>query len=435
MSTVRERRFRHLAGARFALVVFFVVSFARPQDWILGLSAIPIAKIAGTLALLAFLLSLQVVRWPLPREAIYLFILLGQLFATVPMSSVWPGGAFQKTVDFAKVVIIFTVVVSVVISLKDLRRLIFIQTASVVVVAAVSLWKGHSQPGRLEGVLGGDYSNPNGLALAIVVSLPLCLVLMLLSRGTLRKTIWAAAMLLMIYVIFLTGSRGGFLSLIVIATMCLWEFSVQGSRRYLLVIVPLVGAIFWYSASGMLGGRLKGTLSLSADASNPNVDTASAYGSAQQRKQLFWRSIELTAKHPLFGIGPGNFQVLSGSWHVTHNSFTEMSSEGGVPAFILYVLILWSGFKNVRMTKRSVRSQKGLSLMAWGLRASLAGYVVGALFTSTAYELFPYCLIAYTTALAWIAKTSARRSKETPSHTSSPEKEIYAIARPGALAF
>ena len=94
-----------------------------------------------------------------------------------------------------------------------------------------------------------------------------------------------------------------------------------------LVFAALLGVIVLQSSSGMLVGRLKGTF-------NPKEDTAAAYASTQDRQQLLWRSIEVTKEHPLFGVGPGNFAQLSGNWHVAHNSFTQMSSEGGIPALI-----------------------------------------------------------------------------------------------------
>ena len=100
------------------------------------------------------------------------------------------------------------------------------------------------------------------------------------------------------------------------AAVCLWVFAIRGRRRYLLVLTALVGVIIWQSSSGMLRMRLNGTF-------DEKEDTASAYDSAMERQQLFWRSIEVTEEHPLFGVGPGNFQVISGMWLVTHNSFTE----------------------------------------------------------------------------------------------------------------
>jgi O-antigen ligase len=212
----------------------------------------------------------------------------------------------------------------------------------------------------------------------------------------------------MLYTVFLTGSRGGFIALVTTAAVFLWEFAVRGRRRYLLVLAGLAGAVLWLSSNGMLADRLNGTF-------NSQEDVASAYDSAQARQDLFWRSVEVTKEHPLFGVGPGNFQELSGSWHVTHNAYTEMSSEGGMPALILYVLILWFGFKNVRATKRFGWGQKELVVLAGSLQASLAGYVVGSVFASTAYQFFPYLLVAYTTALFSIAKITALHSKESKS--------------------
>src|SRR5579859_7229459 len=112
MDRIKKQAFHHPTGAFFFLAAFFVVSSARPQDWISGLSAVPLAKIAGVLAVIAYLFSFRDVRSPLPRDAVYLLLLLGQLFITAAMSPVWRGGAFQKTLDFSKVVIIFIVLIS-----------------------------------------------------------------------------------------------------------------------------------------------------------------------------------------------------------------------------------------------------------------------------------------------------------------------------------
>jgi putative inorganic carbon (HCO3(-)) transporter len=397
-----------LVGAYVSLLLFMVVYCARPEDWIPGLSHVPFAKITGVLAWLALMFSLRQVRYSFPREVIYLALLAGQLFLASLMSPVWRGGAVYTTLDFAKVLLIIIVISLAVNTLKRLRQLIFVQAASVAIIAAVAVWKGRLIVGRLEGTLGGNYSNPNDLALAIVISIPLCLVLLLRTKSRLRKAAWSLAILMMLYTIFLTGSRGGFIALVVTAAAFLWEFAVRGRRRYLLVLAGGAGAILWLSSNGMLANRLNGTF-------NSQEDVASAYDSAQARQDLFWRSVAVTKQHPFFGVGPGNFEELSGSWHVTHNSYTQMSSEGGMPALILYALILWFGFKNVRATKRCGRVQRELVILAGGLQAGLAGYVVGSVFASTAYQFFPYLLVSYTTALFSIAKITALHSKESKS--------------------
>ena len=406
-----------------------VVYYARPEDWIPGLAVLPLAKITAILALLALIFSVRYMRQRLPREALLLVLLIVQLFLASMVSPVWRGGALQITIDFSKVLILVIVMAMAVDTAQRLRRLIFIQAASIVVIAAVAVLKGRLLVGRLEGMLGGNYSNPNDLALSIVISLPLCLALLFLSRSSVGKTAWAFGMLVMTYAVLLTASRGGFLSLLVVAAACLWEFAIRGRRRYLLVLVALVGALLWNSSGTMLYERLDGTF-------DPRSNVASAYGSSQQRQQVLWRSIEVTEEHPLFGVGPGNFQVLSGSWHATHNSFTQMSSEGGVPAFILYALILCNGFANLWSIERLTRGERQSNVLARALKASLAGYVVGSLFASTAYEFFPYILVAYTSALFLIAKKSVSSSKghESVSHTL-PEKEIHADTRRAELSW
>jgi putative inorganic carbon (hco3(-)) transporter len=415
-------RKKPLVGAYAALLLLMLIYFSRPEDWIPGLSTAPLAKITGVLVLLALLFSLRQIRQRLTREVLFLFLLAGQLFVASFLSPVWRGGAFQQTLNFAKVLLIVLVILATVTTSRRLRMLIFTQAVSVSAIASVTIWKRHLILGRLEGILGGSYSDPNDLALAIVVSLPLCLALLFLSRNRLWKILWSISMLVMIYAVFLTGSRGGFLALLVVATVFLWEFAIRGRRRYLFVLTALVGVIFWQSFGGILVGRFKGTF-------NIKEDTASAYVSAQARQQLLLRSIEVTKEHPLFGVGPGNFNAVSGQWHTTHNSLTLMSSEGGVPALIFYVLFLWCGFENLRATKRLVRKQTEASVMVRALFASLAGFGVGCLFLSVAYQFYPYILVAYTTALLSIARKSAAQSQKSESaRQATREKEVFVDA-------
>ena len=93
MGPKKRESIQDLVGTTF-MWGYFVLSFTRPQDWMSDLSRVPMAKIASVLAVLAILLSFQQFRWPLPRNAFWLLLLMGQFFATVPMSPVWPGGGW-----------------------------------------------------------------------------------------------------------------------------------------------------------------------------------------------------------------------------------------------------------------------------------------------------------------------------------------------------
>ena len=159
-------------------------------------------------------------------------------------------------------------------------------------------------------------------------------------------------------------------------------------------------AVIWLYGGNFLRERFRQTGN-SSTAINQGTEAST---SAEQRKELFYQSLRVTAQHPLFGVGPGNFRIVSGVWRVAHNSYMQVSAEGGIPAFLLYLLIFYRGLANLRNLRRFSKPDSEIDFFSMGLEASLAAYLVGSMFTSDSYQLFPYCLVAYTSALLLIAR-------------------------------
>jgi len=390
-----------LRGAFFWLSAFYVVYCARPEDWIPGLKYVPLAKISGIFALLGLLFSAGRSKRrmrDLPREAYYLMALIGCLVVAGIFSPVWKGGALFKTVEFAKILVAWVLTFFVISSFDRLRRIVFIQSASVAAIAVVSLLKGRDHP-RLEGVIGGIYSNPNDLAFAIVLSLPFCLAFLLYTKNLARRAAWVAVMLAMCTALFLTASRGGFITLVATAVVCLWHFGVRGKRPQLIAAAALVAVIVGVTAGGRLKDRF---FAISGEDLNNSVDV-SAYGSYEQRARLMKSSVEGVLKYPL-GIGLGNFPNYSGTWREVHVSYLQIAVEGGVAACIFYLLFFGRGFSNLRQLRRIGGLDDEIDLFAGALHSSLVGFVVGALFAPEAYQFFPYFAVAYTSALLAIVR-------------------------------
>ena len=375
------------------------VYFARPQDWIPGLGAVPLAKIAGTLIFVGLVFSFRDIRWHMPQEMIFLALLTTQLWLTVPFSTVWRFGAYSMMLSVSRILPLVFVIYATVRSMKRFRWILSVQAASVAVVASASVVSSRV-PGRLQGVLSGMYGNSNDLALIIDLTLPICLALAITSRSIWIKLAWPAAMLTMIYAVSLTASRGGAIALVVAALVCLWQIGVKERRFYLFLLVPIPLIAILLLSGNSLRERFD-QINLDPGIGNQTTD---ASASAQQRKELLLQSLRITAQHPLFGVGPGNFPIVSGVWRVTHNSYTQVSAEGGIPAFVLYVLFLWRGTANLREIRRNRKTEKRIWVFSVTLEASLAAYLVGSFFSSVAYELFPYFLVAYTTALRLIVR-------------------------------
>lgn len=399
-----------LSGAFFWLTMFYLVYCARPGDVIPGVSIVPLAKISGVMTALSFLLSMG--KTPrglkdLPKEAYYLMLMVILLFVSAVLSPVWRGGAVNIVMDFSKVLVAWLMTFLLVTSLRRLRRIIFVQSASVAIICCVAIVKGASVP-RLQDVIGGTYSNPNDMSFAIVLSLPFCLTFLLLAKNWLRKMAWGVGILAMMAALFLTQSRGGFINLVITGAVLLWQFGVKGKRTYLIAGAVIVSAALFLVAGKGLEVRLNGLFS----SGEQNSEQDSAHASYEERRQLMIKAKDAIIRYPLFGVGAGDFEVYSGIWREVHMEYLQIAVEGGIPVLILYLLFFGRGFANLRALGKTQNLDNETVLFVGALRSSLVGFVVGACFAPEAYQYFPYFAVCYTS--VFFAITQERAHSQLP---------------------
>ncbi len=394
----------------FWLSAFYLVYCARPEDWLPGLSVLPLAKITGIGAFLAFLFGAGRGKRKfrdLPVESYYLLGLIGILTISSLLSPVWKGGAISRTTDFAKVYVVWVLTFLLVTDLRRFRRIVFIQAASVPVICLLSIVKGQGRS-RLDGVLGGIYSNPNDLAFAIVLSLPFCLMFLLTARNKFRKVLWVVGMLIMAKALFMTASRGGFITLVVAGIVCMWHFGIKGKRLYLIAVMTVVVVVLFATQGGTLKERFS---SMWNERSDLNHEEKKAYDSYEQRQFLMQRAVECIEHHPILGIGTRNFETYSTVWREVHMTYLQITAEGGIISLILYLLFFGKGFANLRRLLKRRDLGPDVKLFAGALHSSLVGFVVGALFSPEAYQFFPFFAVAYTSALnAYVRESDKAKS-------------------------
>jgi O-antigen ligase len=405
----RVKRSASLGMAFFWLSGFYFVYCIRPEDWIHPLGVVPLAKVTGIGAFLAFLLGSSRANRKLnqlPVESHYLLAMIGILMISSLVSPIWRGGAISHTLDFAKVYIVWALTFLLVTDVRKLRRIIFIQAGSVPIVCLISIVKGRGVA-RLDGVLGGIYSNPNDLAFAIVLSLPFCLMFLLTTRKVLNKLLWAGGMVLMLVALFRTASRGGLITLVAAGLVCLWHFGVKGKRLYLIVVSGVAVVVLLFTNGNVMLQRFSSMWDDTLDTHQQKV----AYESYEQRSFLMQKAIEGIEHYPILGIGTQNFETYSTVWREVHMTYLQIAVEGGIPSLILYLLFFWRGFRNLRYLLKRRDLSSDLKLFTGALHASLIGFAIGALFSPEAYQFFPYFAVAYTSALLACVKESDARAK------------------------
>ena len=329
-----------------------------------------------------------------------MLLLLLDMIITIPFS-VWRGGALSTVVNrFSKAVIVALLVSLMVTQVRQMRRLLSIQVGAVAFVAIASLIVHRTFNGRLWGVSKSILENPNDLAIEIAMNFPLCLAFLLAAKGGLRKLVWGGSMLVMLLVVVLTYSRSGAIAMTITALGCVWEFGIRGKRR-----VVLVGAILIATAGVVVVAVTPNYLTRLRSVVSGNIEGSGDKGSLEARKELLAASVSTALHNPIFGVGPGMFPVVDGTWRVAHNSYTELAAETGLPGLTLFLLLLGLSFRKIRRVQElpGYLTDENIRLWTSALWTGLAAYACGSMFASTEYNLFPYFMVGYISALYQIA--------------------------------
>lgn len=383
----------------FTIIVFFRPYEFSPSLFWLSTSAFWIA-VATLLVYVITQLGLENKISARPRE-LKIVLLLSLLGALSIPQALEPARAWGSWTGFLKVVVIFIVIVNVVRTEKRLKRLwilVLVATCILSINALHDYQLGRFQlmGVRIRGAIGGLFDNPNDLALHLVTMLPIALALCFSARYALIKIVYLITSLLIVGGIVVTFSRGGFLALMAASGVLLWKL-VRSSRW----LIPPLGAalvlLFFVLAPAVYKSRLSTT---GDDSSMARFDDLK-------------RSLFVATRHPILGVGMDNYILFSNSNKSSHNAYTQVASEMGAAAGILYILFILAPFKGLRQIERKsyeVKSDRRFYYAAVALQASLVGYMVASFFASVAYLWYIYYLVGYAVCLRRIYDSAVERN-------------------------
>lgn len=392
------------------LFLFTVLLYFRPYELFPNLAYTKgIAYWVAAATLLVFLPSQFVAEGNLtarPREVNLVLLLTLAALLSVPLAIDRPE-AWQAFTDYLKVVLMFIVMVNV---MRTRRRMMIIMLLSLAVGCLVSvgainayhlgLFTDNGQ--RVKGLIGGMFENSNDMALHLVIMTPLASALIFSSRNIFIKLLFAAMAVLMIAGNVVTLSRGGLLGLTGALGVLLWKL---GSRHRLLVFGLALSIVFSLIVfmPGMMIERI-------ASIYDPSSDM-SASGSALGREALLYRSIVVMLRHPLLGVGMGNFHNLATTNQVTHNAYTQIGADVGIPAMVLYTLFILAALKRTQGIEQETLAEEHHShyyYLSIGLQASLIGYMISSFFLSVGHLPYLYYLVGYAVCLHRIYEARTR---------------------------
>ena len=238
----------------------------------------------------------------------------------------------------------------------------------------------------IEGRAVGNMRQPNHLSSLLLWAIVAALWL---GEAQVVKR-WASALLalLFIFVVVLSGSRTGAVSVVLLAAWGLLDRRLSRPTRMLLLLAPLVYAAFWLGTAAWadLGHHAFGG---ETRFSGKGDISSSRYG-------IWSNTLALIRMHPWAGVGFGEFNF---AWTLTafpgrpvaffdhtHNLILQFAVELGLPlAALVLALLLWALYRALR-TMLAARSA------ADPARAPLLGAAFMMVFLILVHSLLEYPL-------------------------------------------
>jgi O-antigen ligase len=250
--------------------------------------------------------------------------------------------------------------------------------------------------GRSAGNIGQSNQFADTMMWGLIALVPLARAWQERNGSRLARAGWCVAALVMVLGVVLTGSRTGFVALLLVAVWGLADRQLARPLRVGLALSPLV-AIAQSWLVGVLARALDLPLVLTARKDAPDVTAF--------RSEIWSQALDLIRQNPWTGVGWGNFNF---AWTLTpfpgrntglvdnaHNLVLHLAVELGVPLTVLLTGLLLAALAFAFRRTWRLAGEAGL-----GARAALMIVVVMGLHSMLEYPLW-YAYLLMPTAWAF----------------------------------
>lgn len=392
------------------ILMLACISYLNPQRLCFGFAyALPFFMVTVICTVVAIIITGQWPRFFWTREIVVLLALIAWMNITF-LTALNPVGAYAGWNQTMKIMATLFLAVGIMQDRRTLTLLLWVISLSIGFYGAKGglftiLTGGQSMVvGPADSFLGDN----NQLAVALCMALPLMRYLQLQLESTWLRRGMLAIMFLNALAVLGTYSRGGFLSLGIVA-LVMW----MKSRRKLV----------YATAAVVCGAALLTVMPEKWTARMQTIQSQQYDGSVLGRFNAWHFAMNLAQDRPLVGGGfhsftPELFRRYApdpDDYHVAHSIYFEMLGDQGYPGLMLFVLFFVLTWLTASRTRRRVKPYPNLTWageMTAMLQTSLAAYLVGGAFLSLAYFDLPYQIALTVVTCSVVVKRELRQSLE-----------------------
>lgn len=245
---------------------------------------------------------------------------------------------------------------------------------------------------------GAFLGDGNDFALSVSITIPMCLYMLLVEKGFLKKAIYSIALLVLVAGVIGTSSRGGTLAM---SAAVLYFWLKTSNKLVSAVIIAILAGLVLYFAPTNYFERMQ------------TIKTYESDGSAQGRLLAWKAGVQMALDSPVLGVGAGHFPVKYGveyrpegygrteiPWSTAHSIYFVVLGELGFTGLFCLLFIIIASFSGNESRQRNIASlgdprgqSSGIYRIFFTLNASLIAFAVGGAFLTAIYYPHLYVLM------------------------------------------
>jgi putative inorganic carbon (hco3(-)) transporter len=332
------------------------------------------------------------------------------------------GLSFSPMFTYVSYVLLFFTTISVVNTYERLHRTLLAMIAGTALASLYVIREFQVSGGTdlRPGYVTGD---SNYFAACAVLVIPIALYFAKMKTSRLQRWFCGVSVVLMLLAFTVASSRGGLVGLSVVAAYMIVRSG--RSRRAAMVTVVLLLPMLVFLPASPLSRML-----------HPN------YGDVlgAQIRRDFWRAgVDMVRKHPVTGIGLGNFTAQSfstspgaeGKHGMACNTFLEMAAELGILGFLAYCGVLGGALSSAGKLRSEGKRRDDTLLVYAGeaMQAGLLGFSAAAMFVSAEYQKPFWVIVALTATVTTLLAQHSPQESSGYNRLVMPRERCYATTK------
>lgn len=384
-----------LRNPLYGMLAYLVIMMTRPGLYYPALANVRIELIFALVVVIEAIITKKdlgnKIRFQYNAVNKYMFLFLLVIMASFAQAWDYSVSWNDVVIEFLKIYVLFLMILLLAESERDVRITLWTFAIATIFLGYEGIYlyihggetyifRGVDVAIASEGFASGHVAAAN----MQLQGLPIMFYLVFAEKRLVLKGSAALLAMLSVLGVIASGSRGGFLGLIVFAALTVYFSERKGLALFICVTIFFLSIPF---LSGTYLSWMESVLHHTDD-------------SAESRITGLINGIEMMMRRPILGVGPGCYPLARKAWFhwglESHNQFGQMMGDLGLLGTIAWGFFFFGILRNLKLAKEAFQKNRTRNMvyLVIGIQIALLVRLFEGMFSQSLYIFFWYMIAA-----------------------------------------